>query len=217
MLLLTLETAIACFLWSMNTSIHNENPWGLVDLCPWDVKNLPYRGLCTHPAVSEPVCGSFDLTAQQLEAIAKEIKERRRLICHKARVKSCAKKRAEDPIGYVAHGRERHAQWKRDNPGRMKVFNQKYHQKCRELKKFACTPCDKAFDNSKDLKRHLLTKIHAATVTAAGGDPGPIGERSHCSLCDADFANKYILKAHQLSKGHLRVVEKASQASSKLA
>ncbi len=46
--------------------------------CPWPLESFTYGGLCTHSALRDPIAGRFDLSGEELEALAVDVKERNR-------------------------------------------------------------------------------------------------------------------------------------------
>lgn len=47
--------------------------------CPWKLETLSWRGHNSHNPLREMVSGDFDLSDEQLEMIAAQIKEKNRL------------------------------------------------------------------------------------------------------------------------------------------
>jgi hypothetical protein len=53
-----------------------KRDYGMSQICPLAIDTLPYDGLCSHCCLSEGVSGDFDLTPEELDAKAAEIKQR---------------------------------------------------------------------------------------------------------------------------------------------
>lgn len=75
--------------------------------CPWPRDSYSYGGLCSHDALLEMVAGDFDLSAEQLEAIAADIKEKNRLY----QANYYQNLNAQDPEGLAARMRESNARY----------------------------------------------------------------------------------------------------------
>jgi hypothetical protein len=54
--------------------------YGISGCCPWPRNSLSYIGLCSHSALAEDVTGNFELSSEQLEAVAAAIKEKKLLL-----------------------------------------------------------------------------------------------------------------------------------------
>lgn len=51
---------------------------GIGSYCPWPREEFSYRGLCTHNPLIESPVGDFDLSPEQMEVVAAEVKARRK-------------------------------------------------------------------------------------------------------------------------------------------
>lgn len=72
---MAMEAAFSFLFWSMQPS---NKDYGMSACCPWPRDSFLYGGLCSHAPLIESVRGHFDLSSEQLEALAVEVKERTR-------------------------------------------------------------------------------------------------------------------------------------------
>ena len=71
--LVAVETALACRFWGMYSS---SEDYGMSTCRPWPLESITYGGLCSHSAFTDPVAGNFDLSAEDLDLLTKQAKER---------------------------------------------------------------------------------------------------------------------------------------------
>lgn len=76
LLFVAIEAALAFAFWAMKAEKGDYG--GMSQFCPWARDTLPYSGLWSHSALDEGVVGNFDFTAEELEAKAAKLKQRRR-------------------------------------------------------------------------------------------------------------------------------------------
>ncbi|KIV77193.1 hypothetical protein PV11_09012 [Exophiala sideris] len=72
---IALEAMLSFHSWAMRS---REKDYKMGACCSWNRDDFTYHGLCSHNAMIEMILGDFDLTAEQLGAIATEVKERSR-------------------------------------------------------------------------------------------------------------------------------------------
>ena len=66
---LLLEAALAFVFWAAKSK--TQRGFGLRSLCPWNVDELPYTGLCSHNPLLEAMLGDFALSPEELEDLEK--------------------------------------------------------------------------------------------------------------------------------------------------
>ena len=69
--LVAMEASFAYLLWAVRTVKHD---FGMSAHCPWPLK---WDGTCSHCSLAEPVSGDFELSPEELESQAAELKLRR--------------------------------------------------------------------------------------------------------------------------------------------
>jgi hypothetical protein len=74
LLFMAVEAFFANVFWAMRTPKGGD--YGMAQICPWSLDMLDWDGLCSHYALSEDVVGDFDLSPEELETKAAEIKQR---------------------------------------------------------------------------------------------------------------------------------------------
>jgi hypothetical protein len=98
------------------------------------------------------VSGNFDLSAEQLEAIAAEVKEKNRI--YQAECGAAQRVRFPERLGTL--------QCKRNETFRPKQKQKDKYAKA--AKKFHCAICNVSGQNAHDMKRHNATKRHLKKV-----------------------------------------------------
>ena len=136
---------VACCLWAMH---HRNHDYGFNDLCPWSLDSFTYDGTCSHNCLQESIQGDFDLSEEQLQQVADDIKTKN-----------------------IAYGRTYHKQQRVDATPEFKAAQakankkqrprtQKLRNEAKEKKLFYCDVCHYAAGDSGKLKDHNITKRH---------------------------------------------------------
>jgi len=148
-LVLALEAILACYFWSM---FHRDHDYGFNNLCPWNINLFTYDGACSHNPLKEGFKGEVDLTEEQLQQIADDIK-----------------------VKNLAYGRAYHKQQRVDATPEFKAAQAKANkkqrpktqQKRREAvanKTWYCPICDFAGGDKDKLRQHKESKLHIRRV-----------------------------------------------------
>ncbi|CAN9088483.1 unnamed protein product [Alternaria alternata] len=148
--MVAIEAALHLIFWPM---LKVTTRYGFPD-APWPRNTYKYGGCCTHSPLTEGVIDGLDnieFTAEQLEEMARLALEHKRAWRRGYDKKLRANKTPE----YIAKIR---ASRNRQTPDSLA----KRHRAVM-LKRFPCTPCDKAFGTNANLKKHQRTNIHKAT------------------------------------------------------
>ena len=174
------------------------------DFMPWDRDDVSWDPLCSHSALKETVAGDFDLSSEQLIAMAAARKLRLR-----------ERKAKEKRI------------WTARNSKRAADTHAKSIAKARASKKHHCDVCDLTFPSASLLKIHLDTKAHANKVAGKRSKPSAntlrsraftektkANKRFHCELCDLSFPSQAKLTTHNGTKRHLAKEKEASAGAS---
>jgi hypothetical protein len=69
-----LEGTFAFLFWSMQAY---KSDYSMAGVTLWGWQNLPWKGLSSHTAFADPICGEFDLTKEELEEHAANMKVRK--------------------------------------------------------------------------------------------------------------------------------------------
>jgi hypothetical protein len=75
MLVVAIEAVFSFLFWAMRSRTRDCK---MGSCCPWERDKFSYDGLCSHNPLSESVRGEFELTAEDLIAIAADKRERHR-------------------------------------------------------------------------------------------------------------------------------------------
>jgi hypothetical protein len=147
--LVAMEAMFAFLFWAMTS---RTKDYGYGQLCPWDRSSFEWHGLCSHNPLLEDVSGNFDLSAEQLEAIAAATAEKNRVY----QAEYGANQRAKSPERVRALQRKKN---ERHRP-KQKAKN----DAARAAKKFHCAFCNVSCRNQPDLTRHNGTPRHLKRV-----------------------------------------------------
>ncbi len=184
-----MEAAFAFMLWAMQP--HNAD-YGMGHLCLWDRKTMEYDGLCSHSALKDAVQGEFDLTPEQLEALAAEKEKNRAENKIQNATNYHYKQMAENYDEYITNANARSTKSRADNPGQDAEAQRRRAQKAKDNKSHHCDPCNHSYSTKAHLDNHLKTAKHAREVKEA------------------------TLKRPNKIAGYFQAVAAAAQSSSKL-
>ena len=191
MLILAVEAAFTFVFWAMNCK--TDYGFGMTQLCPWARDSLEYDGLCTHSPLTDPPAGDHSLSAEQLEAQAAEMMQRRTDYMREWRERT----KREDPEKYRLRANDNAARWRKNNPGSFKATNQRSIAKAVNEKKHYCAICDHAFTKKAKLRKHLKGPKHAAKAEAVNGK-----KKNYCAICDHTYATTGSFNRHLREPTH---------------
>ena len=152
----------------------------MLPCCPWPLASFSYGGLCSHSPLQDSVQGRFDLSAEQLEAIAADNKE-----------KNAAKL----------------SQYRKDHPDLIKSTKQRSFAKVKASKKFHCSLCGVSCAKPWELKRHNSYTRHRLRVEKATEG---IKNKYRCVPCDYATSSQSAFCNHKKAQRHLRNVAAAT-------
>jgi Zinc-finger of C2H2 type len=151
-LYVAIEAALSFLFWAMQSQ---NKDYGMSGCCPWPRNSFSYSGLCSHSALAENVAGNFDLSSEQLEAVAAAIKEKNR--SYQAEYQRSQRAKSPDRVRALQRGKNR----------RYQKTQKAIHEERKANKKFYCAICDVSCRNKPDLTRHNATKRHLKKVAEA--------------------------------------------------
>lgn len=205
LLFVAMEAAFNFLFWSMKSKVKD---YGLGICCPWPRDSFSYGGLCSHNALLEMVAGDFDLSGEQLEVIAAEIKEKNRLY----HVKYYQHLLAEDPEGVKARMREADARYRVVSHDKSLARGTRYSLKAKASRKYYCDVCELECTKKYDLERHHASRRHLNNVAKAKSG---VVKKYRCDVCSYSCTKPSHLETHKLGKRHRqRVAEAGSSLSS---
>lgn len=164
-LLLALEGYFAFAFWTMYFKTKHYGVGSSVRL--WDIDLFEYSGLCSHSSLLESGQVDLNLTAEELEAHAQNVKAKRVEAAKGATRKHYDKSRATDLDLHRAKNKESVEKFRVDNPEKAKANLKKSQQNVKAQKKYCCPICDQAFPHAQALKRHNDSKAKQAIHEAA--------------------------------------------------
>ena len=195
LLYLLLEATFSYIFWAMRTP--NGNDYGMAHICPWDRFSLEYTGLCSHCSLNEGVFGEFNMSAEELEALAVMKKQRKietSSSYHYKQMETNYDAYLDDMTARVRKHRtlkhKEHREW--ENANRKKHFaNKTYH----------CALCNTACHSQSDLTEHEGTDKHLRNIAATLGD-----YRYNCNPCGYHSNKYYLYDTHCKGKRHKKKV-----------
>ena len=203
LLFLAMEATFSFLFWAMRSQ---DKDYGMSSFCPWPRDSLSYSGLCTHDPLCEIVLGNFDLSREQLEAMAAATKEKRRIWNVNYASEHRARLRAQSPEQLKERERKSSEVYRQRHPGRKKAMVQAGRMKRKASKAFHCTICNVDCESSNHLARHNLGKYHLTKVAKAESG---IVQKHYCAVCRYGAPDRPSLVKHNLTERHLQRVAKS--------
>lgn len=215
-----LEATFAFYFWAM----FGDKDYQIESCCPWDRKSLTYGGLCSHSSLNDPMKANLKLSREELEELAAEAAEEKRLKKNRAGREFREREKRLDPEGVKQKNRDRYINNKEAMTARTKACKdrrmadpvrhdewkaderKKYPNKREAIlasKKYYCATCNTACGKPGELANHMKSATHLRRVKwAEEGTEGLF----HCEPCDKYFDKAKTLRSHQKSGPHYRKV-----------
>ncbi|KFY92389.1 hypothetical protein V498_04989 [Pseudogymnoascus sp. VKM F-4517 (FW-2822)] len=231
LLFVAIEATFSFMFWTMYSKTKD---YGMGGICQWPRDEFAYYGLCSHNAMYEGVMGNFDLTADQLEAIAATMREKTRAYmaeyraAHQAETKVYMAEyhqRARLEEGYQERQRIGDARFREKSHDKYLAKFARYAKKQKESKAFFCELCNHASTKPFEHDRHLQSKRHLEKAARNPKAPparkknriteetNKASKKFFCALCDVACTSPYELNRHGRSKRHLAKSAKAAAAA----
>ncbi|CAN9337257.1 unnamed protein product [Alternaria alternata] len=161
LLFIAMEATFSFLFWTMKSA---DKDYGMASCCPWFGKGLfTYGGLCSHNALLEMVCGNFDITPEEREAITAKVKEKNRI--YQANYHKLGKLNAPGKV--KARNRKAHLRFRECSRHKIQENQRRYIATQIDSKKFYCDVCERACGKQCTLDRHNKSKRHLANVAKA--------------------------------------------------
>ena len=192
LLFLALEAMFTFALWAVKCK--TDIGFSMVEMCLWDRHNLPYNGLCSHNPLSESPPGDWTLSDAEMEAMAAEFKERRRVYIKEYHEKA----KRDDPEQFLAEKRAQRKLYVARHPDKAAASDKRTRVKALKEKRHYCVVCDYAANTSASLRKHLNTEKHldnAAGVVKVV----PVWR---CNICHHTFQRNAGLQYHLKTQRH---------------
>jgi hypothetical protein len=206
LLFFLLEATFAYIFWAMRTI---KRDYGMAHICQWDRATLEYDGSCSHCSLFDGILGDFDLSEEQLEAVAAEKKEKNAAAKSAWSTNNHFTQMATNHDEYL----EKNAAWKAS--GRAKDGGEYHRQNARdnaakhhEAKTHHCVLCKRTFPTAHMLRRHNKTKPHLNKAKDLASKP------YRCDICAMAFDHRGHFNVHLKGARHLK--KAAAESSSKL-
>ncbi|RDW73886.1 hypothetical protein BP5796_07328 [Coleophoma crateriformis] len=211
MFIVALEAAFTYIFWAVRCKNDNGKSYVHLYICPWDHATLEYDGLCSHNPLSEVPPGDHELSAEQLEAQAAELKQNRADYISEWREKTKKNK----PDEYYAKANKNRKLYIQRNPEAAKAATKRAKRKAVKQKSHYCFVCRHPFNTSAALTRHVAGVRHANRVAKAAGLP--LAKPYRCDICPKDFNRRCDLTRHNNVKHSSSGLHAAVAAVARLA
>ncbi|KAF2417225.1 hypothetical protein EJ08DRAFT_84066 [Tothia fuscella] len=203
LLSVSMEAALSFLFWSM----HSRKPdHFMISLCPRPLSSLSYDGLCSHSPLREGPLGNFDLSAEQLEAIATVAAERARVRFNAYLSNYRKVERALHPEKVKERKRKQHAKKMANFPDKHRTKIAKYCKTVLASEEFFCDlrgiPCRAKYD----FERHMNSDRHQRNVAQAKAG---VVKNFKCTLCGYYAKANHLLLRHNGSKKHQKKIAEA--------
>lgn len=168
LLFLAMEAAFTYTFWAVKSRLTDHS---MISCCPWALSSFTYGGLGSHNPLIELAAGDFNLSSEELEAVAAEAKKLKRQTkikyeqSHKEEIKANKKLYQASEHGKKIL-RNNQATFRKNHPEKKAANSQRYNEKVKALKKFYCAICDSNCSSPADLRRHNATQRHLQKVKA---------------------------------------------------
>jgi hypothetical protein len=202
LLFVAMEAAFSFYFWAMQS---RDKDYGMGVCCPWSRDAFSYHGLCSHNSLLEAVHGNFDLTPEQIEALAAVAKEKTRLSNSSQRKRM----RELDLEGYQARKRKDDATYRKNSADKKRNNETRFQAKAKDEQRFYCDTCGVACVKQWELERHNRSRRHKLAVERAAN--GRL--RFHCTVCNSGFTHQCHLDRHNQGQRHQEKVAKAESSS----
>ena len=199
LLFVAMEAAFSFYFWAMKSATKD---YGMGICCPWSRDTFTYGGFGSHNALMERVAGNFDLSKEQLEALAAETKEKTRLNDRNY----YAERRATDPEGLKAQKAAAATRHYYDPNGKGKAARKRWTDEAESSKKYYCSVCNFTCSGPAHLARHNITPQHLRYVQRA--EAGVV-DKYHCDLCCFSTSRLDQMKRHKDGPRHKKRAAKA--------
>ena len=200
LLFVAIEAALSFLFWAMKSKVKAH---GMRICCPWPRDSFSCGGLCSHNALAEMVAGRFDLSDEQLEAIAVEIKEKNRLY----HVKYYQDLKARDPESINVRARESGARYRKNSHDKYLAKGQRHSANAKASRTDYCDVCELACSKKFEFERHNASSRHLKNVEKAKLG---VVKKYRCDVCSYSCPKPSHLKTHKLGKRHRQRVAEAS-------
>ena len=204
LLVLALEATFAYMFWAMKS---RTRYYGMAHMCLWDRNALEYDGCCSHCSLNEGVLGDFQLSAEDLEAVAIEKEVKRLALKAENHTNDHYKQMETNYDEYITASTARVYKSRANNPGRDALHAANRRQKAYAENTFHCERCNISFSSKRSLQDHEKTPKHIRKENE-------LSNPFKCAPCNLGYHNQSNLTRHQKSERHRKAV--AALSSSKL-
>jgi hypothetical protein len=203
LLFVAMEAAMSFSFWAKKS---RKPDHCMISCSLWPLSSFSYTGLCSHNPLAEGVHANLDLSAEQLETIAAEIKEKNRIY----QANYHRTQRALEPERVKERQNRAAVRFKKNSPDKIKEKQERFSAEWKASKKYYCTICKVPCSKKFDLERHNRSKRHLSNVAKA--DLGVV-KKYRCDLCPYSCAKSSHMEIHNRGERHLQRVAAAESSS----
>lgn len=203
LLFVALEAAFAYMFWAMKGV---KGDYGMGHICLWDRNMREYDGCCTHCSLNEGIRGEFDLTAEQLEALAIDKEQKRLALKAENATNYHFKQMAENYDEYIGEASARVAKSRANNPGRDRNHQANRAETALREKTYHCKTCDIFVTKKQSYDNHMKSAKH---IRKQYEPSNPF----RCAPCNLGFHNQSNLTRHDKTVRHQKAVDALHQAA----
>lgn len=196
LLLFAMEATFAYVFWAMNPKAEAVS---MSHICPWQLDTFEYLGLCSHCCLTETPRGSFDLTPEQLKAVAGDKEKKFRQLKAQNAQNYHYKQMATNYDKYIGDSSARVAKSRANNPGRDAAHQARRAADALATQRYHCDRCNLSFSSSQSLQDHLKSAKHKRKSNEARNP-------FKCKPCNLGFHNQSNLTRHNLTERHKKAV-----------
>jgi hypothetical protein len=194
LLFIAIEATFCFLFWALKTRKPDHY---MSSCCPWPLSSFSYGGLCSHSPLKEGIYGNFDLSAEQLEAIATEVKDKKRAHNHRMFVRERTLKPEHYKERTSRNGRLYRERWREKSL----AMKERSRKKKKESKQLYCTLCGVSCASSYELTRHNASKRHLLKVAK---EESGVVNKYRCDICSFSAAYPCLLERHCQGMRHLQ-------------
>ena len=148
------------FFWAVKATIKDHH---IEDYCLWRRGLFSYPGLRSHNPLLETPGSNFDLSNEQLEAMAATRKAKDRAY----NIEHYEHSHATDCEGLRKRAVKNMARYRQKHPERIKAIRQRHATKMKALMKYRCEVCPEDFISQAHLDKHDAGLRHLERVARA--------------------------------------------------
>lgn len=175
----------------------------MADIVPFDRYTLEYDGLCSHSPLYEDPKDEFDLSSEELTALADEKEEKRVALKAENATNWHHKQMETNYEEYIDDAIARKTKSRKLNPELDRIAEAARNAKDVAEENYHCVTCNPSFPRQSILDDHYETPKHKRTEEVDKDS------RLFCSFCNLPYTNKGNYNRHLKNDRHTKAVNAA--------